>query len=61
MAGKVKGKEDRTVGDIAKEVILGNKSTGKQGLIPTNLFKAMVNMDILSLIFFALLLGCAQP
>ena len=56
---KVKDKEDRSMTDTIIEVFLGNKATGKQGMIPTNVFKAMANMDILPLIFFSLLIGAA--
>lgn len=42
-----------------KEVVIGNKEKGTQGMIPRNIFKAMVEMDMLPLIFFALLLGMA--
>ncbi len=40
-----------------KTVVVGNKSTGQEGLIPRNIFNAMVRMDILPLIIFSLLLG----
>ena len=53
----VKEKENRTMGNTILEVFLGNKETGKQGMIPSNVFKAMANMDILPLIFFSLLIG----
>ena len=45
--------------ETMQEVVLGNATTGKQGLIPVNIFRAMVQMDILPLIFFSLLLGAA--
>ena len=56
---EVKAKEDRTMVQTIVEVFLGNEDTGKQGMIPTNVFKAMANMDILPLIFFSLLIGAA--
>ncbi len=56
---EVKGKEDRTMIQTLLEVFLGNQETGKQGMIPSNIFKAMANMDILPLIFFSLLIGAA--
>jgi Na+/H+-dicarboxylate symporter len=59
IASDVEGKEDRDMLATIKEVFLGNKDTGKQGMIPTNVFKAMANMDILPLIFFSLLIGAA--
>ncbi|MCZ6678873.1 MAG: dicarboxylate/amino acid:cation symporter [Candidatus Poribacteria bacterium] len=59
IAGKVRGKEGRDVGNILAEVLVGNKGTGKEGLIPRNIFNAMVRMDILPLIFFSLLIGAA--
>ena len=59
IADKVASKKDKGIVDTMKEVVLGNSVTGKQGLIPINIFKAMVQMDILPLIFFSLLLGAA--
>jgi Na+/H+-dicarboxylate symporter len=56
---EVKGKEDRTMGQTLLEVFLGNSETGKQGMIPSNIFMAMANMDILPLIFFSLFIGAA--
>lgn len=56
---EVKGKEDRTMLQTLMEVFLGNEETGKQGMIPSNIFMAMANMDILPLIFFSLLIGGA--
>jgi solute carrier family 1 (high affinity glutamate transporter) protein 1 len=59
VAGAVRGKEERNIGNILSEVLIGNEETGKEGLIPRNLFNAMVRTDILPLIFFSLLIGCA--
>lgn len=59
IAGAVRGKEGRNIGNILSEVLIGNEETGKEGLIPRNLFNAMVRTDILPLIFFSLLIGCA--
>ncbi|MEE2911083.1 MAG: dicarboxylate/amino acid:cation symporter [Candidatus Poribacteria bacterium] len=59
IADKVAGKKDKGITDTLTEVVLGNKTTGKQGMIPTNVFKAMVQMDILPLIVFSLLIGSA--
>jgi Na+/H+-dicarboxylate symporter len=42
-----------------KEVLVGNRQQEKEGLVPRNIFNAMVKMDILPLIFFSLLLGAA--
>ena len=47
------------MGSTIKEVFLGNEDTGKEGMIPSNVFKAMVHTDILPLIFFSLLIGAA--
>ena len=52
-------KTERTMGNTIKEVFLGNEATGKEGMIPSNVFKAMVHTDILPLIFFSLLIGAA--
>ena len=57
VAQKLRGKEKRDMGGTLKEVLLGDKSTGKEGMIPRNVFNAMVRMDILPLIFFSLLIG----
>ena len=59
LARKVRGKEERDMGGTLREVLLGDKSTGKEGMIPRNVFNAMVRMDILPLIFFSLLIGAA--
>jgi len=53
----VRGKEERGIGNTLKEVLVGNKAIGKEGMIPRNIFNAMVRMDILPLIIFSLLLG----
>ncbi len=57
--GDLNGKDVRNIGNTLNELLIGNKETDKQGLIPSNIFSAMVHMDILPLIFFALLLGVA--
>ena len=49
VAGKVRGKEQQTIGGVLKDVLTG--------LIPENLFQAMVETDILPLIFFSLVFG----
>ena len=59
IASDVKGKEQRSMTGTLLEVFLGNPDTGKQGMIPSNIFKAMANMDILPLIFFSLIIGAA--
>ena len=59
IATTVSGKMERTMGSTIKEVFLGNEETGKEGMIPSNVFKAMVRTDILPLIFFSLLIGAA--
>ena len=59
IAGAVRGKEERNIANILSEVLIGNEETGKEGLIPRNLFNAMVRTDILPLIFFSLLIGAA--
>lgn len=48
-AENVAAKKDRNIGDTLKDVVLG--------LIPVNIFKAMVEMDVLPLIVFSVLLG----
>ena len=57
VAQEVRGKEERDMGGTLKEVLLGDKSTGREGMIPRNVFNAMVRMEILPLIFFSLLIG----
>ena len=59
IATKLFDKTGRTMGGTIKEVFLGNAETGKEGMIPSNVFKAMVRTDILPLIFFSLLIGAA--
>ena len=59
LAQKLQGKEGRSMGSTLKEVIVGNQAVGKEGLIPRNLFNAMVRSDILPLIFFSLLIGAS--
>ncbi len=49
VADKVKGKEQSSIGDVLKQVIVG--------LLPQNLFGAMVDNDVLPLIIFSLLFG----
>ena len=56
---EVKSKEDSTMLQTLVQVLLGNEETGKQGMIPNNVFKAMANMDILPLIFFSIIIGAA--
>jgi len=59
VAGRVRGKEERSVGSTIEEVLVGNRETGKQGMVPRNIFTAMAQMEILPLIIFSLLLGAA--
>lgn len=59
IATSVEGKKDRGMVETIVEVFLGNSATGKQGMIPSNVFKAMANMEILPLIFFSLLIGAS--
>ncbi len=59
LAGRLSGKEERDVGSTLEEVLVGSRETGKQGMIPRNIFQAMVQMEILPLIIFSLLLGAA--
>ena len=59
IATRMSDKTERTMGNTLKEVFLGNEATGKEGMIPSNVFKAMVHTDILPLIFFSLLIGAA--
>jgi Na+/H+-dicarboxylate symporter len=48
---KIQNKRDADVSSTLKRVVLG--------MIPTNIFKSMVNMDVLPLIVFSLLFGGA--
>ncbi len=59
LSENLRGKEKRGVGQALEEVLIGNKESGKQGLIPRNIFDAMVHLELLPLIFFSLLLGAA--
>ena len=58
--GKLRGENVGDVGKTLKEILVGSEDSEKQGMIPSNIFKAMVHMDILPLIFFSLLLGAAM-
>ncbi|MBN2279168.1 MAG: dicarboxylate/amino acid:cation symporter [Candidatus Marinimicrobia bacterium] len=40
-----------------KTVVVGNRLTQQEGMVPRNLFNAMVRMDILPLIIFSILFG----
>jgi Na+/H+-dicarboxylate symporter len=59
IAGRLRGKEGRDVAGTLEEVLLGDAESGKQGMIPRNVFSAMARMDILPLIIFSLLIGAA--
>ncbi len=59
LAQNLRGKEGRGVGNTLKEVIVGDREIGKEGMIPRNIFNAMVRMEILPLIIFSLLIGAA--
>jgi len=53
----LQGKRPATFGSTIYELLAGDKD--KQGVVPSNIFVAMLQMDILPLIFFSLLLGIA--
>jgi Na+/H+-dicarboxylate symporter len=55
----IRGKQKENIGSTLEEVLVGNKETGKQGMIPSNIFSAMARMEILPLIIFSLILGAA--
>jgi hypothetical protein len=57
LSENVRGSQDRGVGATLAELVVG--SSERQGLIPRNIFDAMVNTELLPLISFALLLGIA--
>ncbi len=59
LAENIRGKEDRTIYSTLEEVIVGDRKTGKEGMIPRNIFNAMQRLDILPLIFFSLIFGAA--
>ncbi|MBI9063860.1 MAG: dicarboxylate/amino acid:cation symporter [Marinilabiliaceae bacterium] len=59
MEQSLQGKVEQDIYKTIEEVLIGNKELRKEGLVPRNLFNAMVNTDILPLIFFALLIGAA--
>jgi len=54
---QIRTKEEKSMGSVLKEVLVGNKESKKEGLIPRNIFNAMVRMDILPIIIFSLLFG----
>lgn len=47
IAGKVQGRENRSIGDVLEEMVVG--------LLPTNIFQAMADNKVLPLIVFSLL------
>ncbi|MBT5536331.1 dicarboxylate/amino acid:cation symporter, partial [Candidatus Poribacteria bacterium] len=49
IAGRIEGKEGRTFGSTLKDVVIG--------MVPSNIFASMANMEVLPLIVFSLLLG----
>ena len=59
ISGRILGKKDQSIVNTIKDVLSGNKEEGREGLIPRNIFNAMQRMEILPLIFFALLFGAA--
>lgn len=59
VSAALRGKQDGDIGGTLEEVLIGNAETGKQGMIPRNIFAAMANMEILPLIIFSLLFGAA--
>ena len=59
IASKIKGKEKRDVTSTIKEMLVGNRKVGREGIIPRNIFNAMMRMDILPLIMFSLIFGAA--
>lgn len=54
-----KTNNDHTIFTTLKEVLIGDKNKNSEGMIPRNVFNAMVRMDILPIIVFALLIGSA--
>ncbi len=52
----IAGEQDNVFSTL-KTVFVGDKKSGQEGLIPRNIFNAMIRMDILPLIIFSLLLG----
>jgi Na+/H+-dicarboxylate symporter len=50
---------DGSLGDVLSRLLVGDNETGAQGVVPRNLFLAMVRAEILPLILFAALLGTA--
>ncbi|OHB69710.1 MAG: sodium:dicarboxylate symporter [Planctomycetes bacterium RBG_16_41_13] len=54
---KISDKDEDTMGDVFKQILIGDKESGKQGMLPHNIFAAMAQMEILPLIVFSLLIG----
>ena len=52
-------KKDRDILDTLEEVVVGDEKTGREGMIPRNIFNAMSRMDVLGLIFFSIVFGVA--
>lgn len=56
---EISTKEETPISETLRELFVGNIERDQQGLIPHNIFLAMVKMDILPLILFSLLIGAA--
>ena len=54
---KISDKDEDTMGDVFRQILIGDKESGKQGMLPRNIFAAMAQMEILPLIVFSLLIG----
>lgn len=59
LSSRIAVKKEMGVLDTIKDVIVGNKSESREGMVPRNIFNAMMRMELLPLIFFSLLLGAA--
>jgi Na+/H+-dicarboxylate symporter len=51
--------KDTSILNTVKEVLTGDRETGREGMIPRNIVNAMLNMDFLGIIVFSILLGVA--
>jgi Na+/H+-dicarboxylate symporter len=57
--GQIAAEKQMPLSETFRQLLVGNPEKNQQGLIPRNIFMAMVKMDVLPLIIFSLLLGAA--
>ncbi len=51
--------KERNILETFTVMIVGDRESGREGMVPRNVFNALANMDVLPVIFFSILLGLA--